>query len=89
MRLDARLAKLETAHRGKTTAFRMPDGTMRHIRCKHMLDACNDALKGRPTAAADVLRNAVSSDDGKLHQLVQALLAPPYVAPCHQRKETS
>ena len=46
-----------------------------------------DALDGRPTAAAYVLRNAVSSDDGHLHQLVQSLFAPAYVAPCTKRRK--
>jgi hypothetical protein len=87
MRLNSRIAKLEATQQGNTTGYRMPDGTMRYIRCKHLLTACRDALDGRPTAAADVLRNAVASDDGHLHQLVQSLLAPPYVAPCREKEE--
>jgi hypothetical protein len=49
----------------------------------HPLQTSAHSLPGR----ADVLRSAVASDDGHLHQLVQALLAPPYVAPCHEREE--
>jgi hypothetical protein len=87
MRFSIRIARLEAAQHSGTTGYRLPDGSVKYIRCKHLLTACRDALDGRPTAAADVLRSAVASDDGHLHQLVQALLAPPYVAPCHEREE--
>ena len=76
MRLSSRIAKLEAAQRGNTNGYRMPDGSMRYILCSELPRACNDALNGRPTAAAYVLRHAVSSDGGHLHQLVQSGLFP-------------
>ena len=58
------------------TRYKMPDGTVRGIRTRDLLDNFLDATANRDTPGARLLLNAsecVSEGGGMLHEIVQAL----------------
>lgn len=85
MRSRRRIAKLiakRLAEReAKFTGFRQADGSVKYIRQEQVPEVCSDALQGRDTPATRALLCSVGATDGSsLHQLLQALHRPGYVA---------
>jgi hypothetical protein len=80
-RWSRRIARLKNERRAGTHAFRLLDGTVKHIRTKNLLDAACQAIDGLDTPGARLLLTADSCLTGgcRLHEAIQALSEGPTI----------
>ncbi len=76
-----RLAKIKTKFGGQLIGFRQTDGAMKYISRDRLDSVLADATSGRDTPATRAMLCATSATDGsQLHQLLQAMSRPGYLA---------
>jgi hypothetical protein len=87
-RWSRRVARIKKKLGENAAGYRMPDGTVKYIKRKNVLDAMCEATAGIDTPRARVMLTAVESlGGGRLHEFAQAL-RPDVEGPTVQHQPT-